>query len=1368
MTRKNSRFRSDLGFKLLGGALLVGFALTAGISVLSINSGSAALTTQASQSLVAVRQSRQRDIEDFFNLKHRQALSYARLGTAVEAAEDFTLAFLTRPRETAPANGELGKFYESTFKTALEAAGGEWKGVDSHLPQSDSGILLQSDYIANNPHPVGAKDELATADNDTVYDRVHERYHPAMRALVDDFGFYDLFIFDLRGNLVYSVFKETDFATNFLDGPHAGSGLATAYRSALESADRNATYLVDFSRYGPSYGSSQSFISASLFRGARKVGVIALQLPVDRINEIMSGVEGLGATGETFLIGPDLKFRTSSRFDGSAAILNSTAGPVDFTGSLDEEGLSRLDDYRGIEALWSFAPINIEGLDWRIVAKIDYDEITAPARELRKRIALFAVVLLALATSLGYRLLQRSVVRPVRALAAGARLIRDGDYAHRVDAVGDDELGQLGTDFNGMSAALQSEIEKQRHMQRTLAERESQMRSIMQNIPGATYRYEMQEDWRIAFMSDGIEALTGYPAEAFVGEGGITLESITTSEDQHLLAEGAVREAFGKSGELSIEHRIVHRDGSVNWVLQQAHLTFDDDGKPHYVDGSLFDINMRKNAERELERAQQLMTGVFDNTDAMIYVKDLEGRYVSVNRKWLEACDVPVDQVIEHLPSDFFAAELAADIEATDAEVRNSCELNVSQNVIETPDGPRTFVASKFPLTDAAGQLFATAGVSIDVTDILEAEAELHRAQQLMQSVFDNTDAMIFIKDLDLRYMMVNRKWCEIGSLERGDVIGKAANEFMPTDLARDVEDSDAEVVRTLQPATSQFPVSTSSGPRTFVHSKFPMLDADGNLYAIAGVSTDVTVMKEVENELREAREQAESANRTKSAFLANMSHELRTPMNAIIGYSEMLIEEAEDLEQEDFIPDLEKIQGAGRHLLELINDILDLSKIEAGRIELFIEELDVAALTKEVEVTVQPLVQKNGNEFAVTTDAAAGAISGDVTRIRQCLLNLLSNAAKFTEKGVVSLDVSREEEKIRFAVGDSGIGIAPDKLAQLFEEFTQADASTTRKYGGTGLGLSITRRLARIMGGDVTVTSTVGEGSCFTLEVPLSPPVGEEQHDLEEVTHDDDTNSGGDLVLVIDDDPQARDLLRRTLTKEGYRVITAADGDEGLELAEQHRPMAITLDVMMPGKDGWSVLRELKANDELAGIPVILSTMVDDRGLGYTLGAAEYLTKPLDRGKLIAILGKYQCNDPPCPVLVVEDDPQIRELQRRALEAEGWKVIEAENGEEGIRAMESTRPELVMLDLMMPVMDGFDFVLEMRARPEWRDIPIIVVTAKDLSREEREVLSGGVEAIFEKGGMSNEQLLTMVRNTLAACRTTPAEENRDGNDIAR
>ncbi len=554
-------------------------------------------------------------------------------------------------------------------------------------------------------------------------------------------------------------------------------------------------------------------------------------------------------------------------------------------------------------------------------------------------------------------------------------------------------------------------------------------------------------------------------------------------------------------------------------------------------------------------------------------------------------------------------------------------------------------------------------------------------------------------------------------------------------------------------------------GTYCWVNDELRMIcDKDGEPVEIVGAMNNISARKKVEEELAVAKELAEQANQAKSSFLANMSHELRTPMNAILGYSEMLMEEAEDLNQNGFIPDLKKIHQSGIHLLALINGVLDLSKIESGKMEAFAEEIDPEILIDEVCATAHPLLEKNKNALTIERGKDLGMAYQDVTKLRQILFNLLSNAAKFTHEGTVTLHVNRTEQDgirwLTFAVSDTGIGIAEDKIEHVFEEFAQADDSTTRDYGGTGLGLAISKRFCQLLGGDLSLRSTLGEGSTFTVRIPailpgttpeLSPAESSQKLSDADLASIKDV-APGSTILIIDDDAEASEIIERFLLKDGFNVVTANSGEQGLQLARQIHPAAITLDVMMPRMDGWAVLRTLKADPELQHIPVIMLSMIDDRTRGYSLGAVDYLTKPVDRELLHKTLSRYYCTDGNCPVLLVEDDVEARSIMTHALEKNGWKVSEASNGQEALDMMADVQPRLILLDLMMPVMDGFGFLAEMRARPEWQDIPVIVITAKDLSNEDRSRLSGCVEEVLEKNAYSREQLLKQVREAVAAC----------------
>jgi CheY-like chemotaxis protein len=414
--------------------------------------------------------------------------------------------------------------------------------------------------------------------------------------------------------------------------------------------------------------------------------------------------------------------------------------------------------------------------------------------------------------------------------------------------------------------------------------------------------------------------------------------------------------------------------------------------------------------------------------------------------------------------------------------------------------------------------------------------------------------------------------------------------------------------------------------------------------------------------------------------------------------------------------------------------------------------------MVKEIVATVKPLIEKNANTLELHCADGLEAMRGDLTKVRQTLFNLLSNASKFTERGTITLRVGRDSvnggDWVSFSVSDTGIGMSAEQTNKLFQAFTQADTSTTRKYGGTELGLAISQKFCHMMGGEITVSSNPGHGSTFTVRLPAvvaESEAGFLPHSEETAATTAQVSDGATTVLVIDDDPTVHDLVQRFLNKEGLNMIAARSGEEGIRLAKEIRPAVITLDVLMPGMDGWAVLTELKADPALAEIPVIMLTMMDEKQMGYALGAADYLTKPIDWDHFAAVLQRYECARPPCPVLIVEDDPIMRDMLHRRLEKEGWTVMEAENGRVALKRMAERQPDLILLDLMMPEMDGFQFLDEIRMREDWRSIPIIVVTAKELTEEDRQKLNGSVEKILQKGAYSREELIREVRDLVTA-----------------
>jgi PAS domain S-box-containing protein len=533
-----------------------------------------------------------------------------------------------------------------------------------------------------------------------------------------------------------------------------------------------------------------------------------------------------------------------------------------------------------------------------------------------------------------------------------------------------------------------------------------------------------------------------------------------------------------------------------------------------------------------------------------------------------------------------------------------------------------------------------------------------------------------------------------------------------------------------------------------------PVANEAGQVTHHVAVKRDVTervqreqALEESNRALRQARDAALQASRAKSEFLANMSHELRTPLNAIIGYSELLMEDAEQSSQPELHADLKKIHSSGTHLLSLINDVLDMSKIESGKMDMDVQEFDLRELVATIQDTIEPLAQRQDNQLEIHLEHAPERITSDPQKLRQVLINLMSNACKFTNGGKVRLEAVVDGLGwLELRVSDSGIGMSDEQRSRLFRPFMQADSSTTRRYGGTGLGLAISQRFCEMMGGRIDVSSRPGQGSTFTVRLP------EKARRVSKRALDAGPEVEGPLVLVIDDDQSTYSTLSGTLSERGFRVEWAGTGDAGLEAARQQRPQVIVLNINMPAKQGWSALALLKEDPETAAIPVVMVTSLEDPELGMALGATDYLVKPIHPAHLIRTVRRWltPSNDN-FTVLVIDDDESMREIVERTLHGAGYQVATAANGNEGLLAVEARSPGLIVLDLMMPEMDGFEFLRRLKENPRHFHLPVVVATAKELTESEQKLLEESATRVIRKVAHSRAELMHIVERQVNA-----------------
>ena len=799
------------------------------------------------------------------------------------------------------------------------------------------------------------------------------------------------------------------------------------------------------------------------------------------------------------------------------------------------------------------------------------------------------------------------------------------------------------------------------------------------------------------------------------------------------------------------------------------------------------DITGRKKRERILNQLQEaieaapLRISLFGKDDKLILAnKFVREKFKSLGLELIPGKTLDSERrrflAENQIVKSINGRKVGVDISVDDIASRDKFDQEMRVREVEFSNGEFSLMESSY-LEDGSHISFG-----LDITELKNRENALNQ----LQTAIDATPVRIMLWDKDETLIMANdfvrKRFKKLGfqlqpgittreefqeEIDKAGII-KTRKTLQGDDLNN--LDSDEQIYSRGENRSNQNSIikqiEFTDGVVTLVEDTL----LPGDVRMVIGV--EITELKKREDELNQsivaqnaAREEADRANQAKSQFLANMSHELRTPLNAVIGLTEMLKEDAEDDENEDYLEPLDRIHVSSRHLLSLINDVLDLSKIEAGKVELHFEEFSISELVKDVVNTSNTLIEKNNNQLITEINIDNDIITSDFIRVKQIFFNLVSNAAKFTSDGEIKIKLRRVEtgdtEHLEISVSDSGIGMSQEQIGKLFEAFTQADSSTTRQYGGTGLGLSITKHLCRMLGGDVAVKSEEGVGTCFTATVLTDKPNGEQEEDSSSGIPETPSEIKPSIheirlttnisILVIDDDPTIRELMERHLNRAGYKVVLADGGKSGIEMARKQNPDAIILDILMPEFDGWSVLRALKADPLTQGIPVVMASILDERNRGFSLGAADYLSKPVDRDSLLNSIEKFVGSASGQLIMVIEDDPDLQYLLQENLMKAGYDAKTANNGAEALDILQNLdeQPSLILLDLNMPKMNGFEFLERYKETFDTQS-PIVVVTGKDLSEEDKDYLSSEVQNVMSKTTKTSDDIISEINNLIS------------------
>ncbi|WP_143743567.1 response regulator [Methanohalophilus halophilus] len=776
-----------------------------------------------------------------------------------------------------------------------------------------------------------------------------------------------------------------------------------------------------------------------------------------------------------------------------------------------------------------------------------------------------------------------------------------------------------------------------------------------------------------------------------------------------------------------------------------------------------------RNAEDQLIRSEKKFHTIFDNAADAIFIHDLEGNFLEINEIACKRLGYTRGELLNLTPMDIDSQANAKDVPEMIEQILKNGSL-IFETVHLTKNGKKipTEISSK--VIDYREEKVILS-IARDISRRKEAEEQIGKLQHRLHNAMGEGNLSWW--EMDIPSGKVN---FDPGKVTR---LGYSMDEFKDahyTDFTKLLHPQDKGIAMEAMrchmegkcPAYKvDYRIKTKNGKWKWYHDRGAITEKDkqGNPVIVSGIVVDITKRKNTELEMENAKIEAETANRTKSEFLATMSHELRTPLNSIIGFSDILLDQVFGELNEKQTKYVGNVLKSGKHLLDLINSILDISKVEAGKMELQYEMFYLDDVFREVKTIVSPLATKKSINLQTDSAGNIPKIRADKGKIKQILYNLLSNAIKFTpEGGNVIIIPSTSENMVHVAVEDTGIGIAESDRDKLFKPFVQLDSSANREYEGTGLGLALINKFIELHGGSLEVESEEGKGSTFTFSIPVDPPEKNElipedkvEKKIPEPKVDKESlvaaphNPKGDepVVVVAEDDPKSRELMLAMLSSKGYHAIGVERGDQVIKKVRELKPLAVTLDIMMPGQDGWTVLDKLKKDSHTRDIPVIMISVLDKGKIDSMWTVEDYFVKPVDKADLIETLERVKKNMKPeeTTILVVDDEEQDRELIHSMLDSEGFRILDAAGGEEAIKIIQKQQPDILLLDLMMPEFTGHDVIEYIQNMDPTSNISIIVCTAQELTEENKKMLDDNVACIMHKGMFRRQELVQLINN---------------------